>query len=84
MSFSVEEYKYWEDDGDPVVHIASACWNEGKTDARAGFGTNWGPDDPRNTEGTAEGVVKSELTEELAAVKNILETVWKWDDTHCK
>jgi len=52
-----------------VVYTDGACSNNGKPDARAGYGVWFGKDDPRNTSESFNGIQTNNRAELLAIVK---------------
>tara|TARA_A100001011_G_scaffold391447_1_gene476943 strand:- start:84 stop:782 length:699 start_codon:yes stop_codon:yes gene_type:complete len=63
------EYKPPEIKKEIVVYTDGACSNNGKPDARAGYGVYFGPEDPRNASEPFAGIQTNNRAELLAIVK---------------
>ena len=65
-----EEYESETEEEDPIyVYTDGACSNNGKKNARAGFGVYFGKDDPRNASESYNGPQTNNVAELLAIIK---------------
>ena len=64
----VEEYVS-EDEEPIIVYTDGACSNNGRSNARAGFGVYFGKDDPRNVSEAYNGLQTNNVAELLAIIK---------------
>jgi len=66
----IEEYVSEEDEKEPIiVYTDGACSNNGRSNARAGFGVYFGKDDPRNVSEAYKGPQTNNVAELLAIIK---------------
>jgi ribonuclease HI len=65
-----EEYESETEEQEPIyVYTDGACSNNGRTNARAGFGVYFGKDDPRNVSESYNGPQTNNVAELLAIIK---------------
>ena len=65
-----EEYESETEEEEPIyVYTDGACTNNGRSNARAGFGVYFGKDDPRNVSEAYNGPQTNNVAELLAIVK---------------
>jgi hypothetical protein len=70
IELDIEEYVNEEDEKEPIiVYTDGACSNNGRSNARAGFGVYFGKDDPRNVSEAYKGPQTNNVAELLAIIK---------------
>ena len=70
IELDIEEYVSDEDEKEPIiVYTDGACSNNGRSNARAGFGVYFGKDDPRNVSEAYKEPQTNNVAELLAIIK---------------
>lgn len=70
IEMDIEEYVSEEDEKEPIiVYTDGACSNNGRSNARAGFGVYFGKDDSRNASEAYKGPQTNNVAELLAIIK---------------
>ena len=57
------------------IYTDGACTNNGRKNAKAGYGIYFGENDPRNTSGLIEGIKQTNNVAELTAILYVYDIV---------
>lgn len=80
--YAREDLQYVDEDGDTIyqVYVDGACVNNGKDDAKAGFGVYFGSSNPWNTSQRLRSGLQTNQRAELAAIMKAYEIIESLND----